>query len=48
MANAGISQDIRRKILGHTNDATNTMYTHMDVSTNAAGLQTAIADVLGK
>ena len=48
MANAGISQDIRRKILGHTNDATNTMYTHMDVSTNAAGLQTAIADVLSK
>lgn len=48
MANAGISQDIRRKILGHTNDATNTAYTHMDISTNAAGLQTAIADVLSR
>ena len=48
MANAGISQDIRRKILGHTNDKMNAVYTHMDISTNAAGLQTAIADVLGK
>lgn len=42
MANAGISQDVRRAILGHANEAINSIYTHMDDATTADGLAAAL------
>lgn len=38
LANAGVSQDVRRMILGHASDAMNTRYTHMQVETSRAAL----------
>jgi integrase len=43
MANAGVSQDVRRKILGHASDTMNTRYTHLEISTSG----TALADSIG-
>jgi integrase len=31
LANAGVSQEIRRKLTGHSSDAVNTGYTHLDL-----------------
>lgn len=42
MANAGISDDVRRKILGHASTAMNARYTHLDVSTTMPALQQAL------
>ena len=38
LANAGVSQDVRRLILGHASEAMNTRYTHMQVETSRAAL----------
>ncbi len=43
MANAGVSQDVRRKILGHASDTMNTRYTHIELATSG----TALADSIG-
>jgi integrase len=46
MANAGVSQDVRRAILGHASDAMNTRYTHLEISTSGDALSHAIGSVL--
>jgi integrase len=43
MANAGVSQDVRRLILGHASDQMNTRYTHLQISTSGQ----ALADSIG-
>lgn len=44
LANAGISDDVRLKILGHTTTKMNLTYTHMEAATLKAALQKAISD----
>lgn len=44
LANAGISEDIRRKITGHTTTKMNQVYTHMDTKTLQEALQKAVSD----
>lgn len=43
LANAGVSDDVRRKLLGHASTQMNARYTHMQVATTAEALQKAIA-----
>lgn len=44
LANAGISDDIRRKITGHTTTKMNQVYTHLDAKTLQEALQRAVSD----
>jgi integrase len=44
LANAGISDDIRRKITGHTTTKMNTIYTHMEAKVLQEALQRAVSD----
>ena len=46
LANAGISDDIRRKITGHTTTKMNTIYTHMESKVLQDALQKAVSDQL--
>lgn len=47
MANAGVSDDVRIKILGHSTVKMNQRYTHMDAATSEAALIKAISAALG-
>lgn len=47
MANAGVSDDVRIKILGHSTVKMNQRYTHMDAATSEAALVKAISAALG-
>lgn len=42
MANAGVSQDVRRQILGHASEAMNTRYTHMAIATSGTAMAGSI------
>lgn len=42
LANAGVSDDVRRKILGHASTQMNAHYTHLEIATTLAGLTTAL------
>jgi len=44
LANAGISDDIRRKITGHTTTKMNQVYTHMEAKLLQEALQRAVSD----
>lgn len=44
LANAGISDDVRRKITGHTTTKMNQVYTHMDAQVIQQALQKAVSD----
>jgi integrase len=43
LANAGVPADVRRMITGHSDDATNLIYTHFDDKTKAKALNKAFA-----
>jgi hypothetical protein len=40
MANAGVSQEIRQKLTGHTNAEMNTRYTHHELAPLRAAIST--------
>ena len=46
MANAGVSQDVRRKILGHASEKMNTRYTHLELETSGTALAASIGAAL--
>lgn len=48
MANAGVSQDVRRLILGHASDQMNTRYTHLQIATSGKALAGSIGGALSK
>jgi integrase len=43
LANAGVSQEIRRHILGHASSRVNDGYTHLEMQTMADALKKAMA-----
>lgn len=45
LANAGVSPDVRRQILGHASDKMNARYTHLQVATTLAGLKKALGEL---
>lgn len=45
LANAGVSPDVRRQILGHASDKMNARYTHLEVATTLAGLKKALGEL---
>jgi len=48
MANAGVSQDVRRLILGHASDQMNTRYTHLQIATSGKALAGSIGGAWSK
>ena len=45
LANAGVSDDVRRQILGHASTKMNARYTHLQVKTTLAGLKKALGEL---
>lgn len=48
MANAGVSQDVRRRILGHASERMNTRYTHIELATSGTAMAGSIGESLSK
>lgn len=45
LANAGVSPDVRRQILGHASDKMNARYTHLQIKTTLEGLKKALGEL---
>lgn len=48
LANAGVSDDVRRQILGHASTKMNARYTHLQIQTTLAGLTKGLAELAKK